>query len=738
MKLTSKRVVAQTVTGIVITMVMLGWQFLPLGPISEVLNRLDGIIYDLRLKELPPWPESIANIQIVDIDENSLHAIGRMPWPRAKFAQLTQKLTDMGAVTIAFDILFTEPEVNPAERVIAHLAKTSDKNAVRAIAAELDGDGMLASSFMTNEVVLANLFHHESNIQKGALKPSPVVQKLTTTRDSLYRFSGYSANTDKLARFATGQGFVNVVPDIDGFVRRSPLVIVNGENIYPSLALDTFRVYSLIDEITLEWHSEQKAFLSGINIGQSKIPTDNKGNLLIPFRESAFHYPYTSAAEVMMGKVADDRFDNAVVFVGTSATGLADLKATPVGINYPGVEIHATIFDALLMPTYLPSRPDWWKGAVLIKIIVIALTLLLFLPRLGAITSEIFVASLLLVVVGSNFFAWQQYAVDLPLMSSALLTIVLAGYFIGYGYLSENNRRKQVKKAFERYVSPEHIDEMLEQPSSLNLVGQKKQLTVMFSDIRDFTAISESLTPEQLSSWLNAVFSPLTRDIFSQQGTIDKYVGDMVMAFWGAPLEVKNQASNAVTAAIRMQESIDSLNAVFRQNNLPCVEVGIGINTGMMNVGDMGSNYRLSYTVLGDAVNLGSRIESLTKFYGVNILLSEFTRMAMIEESESNWSTEDFIVVDKVSVKGRVEPVVLYVPILPNVSTDEREQCQIFNEAMQAYFERQFKQANAKLQAINKGFRHQTLKAIYRQRVKAYLAEVPSDGWDGVFIHKQK
>ena len=738
MKQKSKRLIHQRLAGAVVTFLLMIWQFFPLQPLSHTLERLDGIIYDYRLNILPPWPESVTNIQIVDIDERSLHIHGRMPWPRKQFAELVKKLTDLGAITIAFDILFTEPEINPAESVLALLSDADSKSSVEIIAEQLDGDRHFATSFAENEVVLATLFHHDVDIRKGMMKSSTIVGSVANKSHKLHRFSGYSANTELIANPAVGQGFVNVVPDVDGFIRRAPLVVVNQGVAYPSLALEAFRSYSLADEVTLEWQQPEQSNMAAVHIGKSRIPTDNHGQLLIPFRSVPFYYSYTSAADILAGKIGDSRFNNAVVFVGTSAIGLADLRTTPVSINFPGVEIHATIFDALMSPESLPYRPDWWQGAVFVFLLFYALILTLILPRLGAISGELFALSILVLATGSNFLLWRWQAIDLPLTSILVLIFSLSGYFISYGYLSENKRRKQVKAVFDRYVSPAHIDEMLEQPQEMNLKGQKKFLTVLYADIRDFTKLSESLTPEQLSTWLNRVFSPLTSDIFTHKGTIDKYVGDMVMAFWGAPLSDERQASHAVATAFAMQASIEKLNKAFSAEGLPLVRIGIGINSGMMNVGDMGSEYRLSYTVLGDAVNLGSRIESLTKYYGVCLLMSEFTKNAAIKEPQSNWKEQDFLLIDKVNVKGKTVPITLYSPI-PAVEGDLfKQQCYLFEQALALYFQTEFAQAKAYLNKLDESFVYKRLLALYLQRIETLIDKPLPIDWNGVYSHKQK
>ena len=739
MILTNKHYFSQVAIGLVITLAVLTLQFAPVSYLSKVVNRLDGILYDLKLSYLAPWSASETNIHIIDIDEQSLQTIGRMPWPRSQFAALTEKLTELGAITIAFDILFTEPEINPANKVLSKLVDPQSINQVKAIAQTLDGDYWFAQAMQQNEVILATLFHQQKNIQKGHLATAKLNNLGDNSHHHLHTFAGYSANTEKLAKQAISQGFVNAVFDDDGFIRRSPLVIEHNGNIYPSLALAAFQSYTLADNIELHWQQQQQqAFLTAVKIGHAVIPTDNKGQLLLPFRKSAYYYPYTSAADILMNKITDDRFENAVVFIGTSATGLADLRTTPVSLTFPGVEIHATLFDALMSPETQPYRPDWWQAAVAILLIFCGLFFALLLPKLSPRATEVIALLTFIFVVCSNLVLWQKSYIDLPLTSLILLIMALSTYYISYGFIKESSRRKQVKAIFEQYVPPAHINEILEQPDSANLIGKKKNLTVLFSDIRSFTTIAEQLPPEQLSLWLNQFFSAITRNIFQHQGTIDKYVGDMVMAFWGAPLNDEQQATHSVKSAFAMLSTVEQLKTVYQDKGWPTVQIGIGINSGEMNVGDMGSRYRLNYTVLGDAVNLGSRLESLTKYYNLALLIGEQTKRCIADESPMWFSELALLTVDKVNVKGKSQPVTIYSPIAAQATDEQINQCQQFNKMINHYFCREFKLAQQVLTAISHDFFNAKLLSIYQQRISEMLANPPNDDWQGVVIHQEK
>lgn len=712
-------------------LVFFGWQF---GIQSKALNRLDGIAYDTKLAVLPPLPASQTNIQIVDIDEQTLLEIQRMPWSRNRYAELTTALSDMGAILLVYDILFSEPQPNPAEPVLASLGEVDNE-----LLAAFDYDAIFAQSMQNKEVVLGTLLHHQSTLKKGIASkgaivegPSGTVPSLNAkTNDQVTHYAGYAGVIEPLATQALGLGFMNSVEDDDGFVRRAALIAKVEDQYFPSLALEAFRTYSLVDELTPIWEQQDnQRFLAGILIGASLIPTDNHGRILIPFKGSAKTYPYTSAADILQGKVDPARFAEAVVFIGTSASGLADLRVTPVAVNMPGVEIHATLFEAMLTPEHLIYLPDWWQGAVALKLLLIAVFMVAIMPRLGPFTSTCFALATLSAIVLFNLYLWRVHYIDLPIFTALLLSVVLAVYFITVGFFAEARKRKHVKAIFDQYVPPAHIDRLLDPSNAVSLDGEKKQLSVMFSDIRSFTTISESMSAQDLKRWLNQFFSPITKVIFDNDGTIDKYVGDMVMAFWGAPLHDPQHANNSIHSAFKMLDVLDQLNREFAKLRLPIANIGIGINTGEMNVGDMGSDYRRSYTVIGDAVNLGSRLEGLTKFYGLTILVSEFT--------QAEASDFTFLLIDKVKVKGKLKPVTIYSPLPHLVPADVRRIDEVYSKAIDAFFARKFNHAYSLFESIIETFRYPVLVKLYIERSLHYIDNPPPDDWDGSYTHTSK
>lgn len=724
---------------LLLVVAVLLFQFLAVSVFQLPRERLDGLIYDIKIKHLPPWSESVTNIQIVDIDEYSLATVGRMPWPRDIFAQLTHKLTELGAIVITYDVLFSEPQINPAISILSQLEHltTLKKEQREALITQFDYDQQFASIMATNEVVLSVLLHQDNDTQTkmplrvGAISNLGLTQNQSGLIVDIPQYTGYAGVLQPFGEVIAGQGFLNSFEDADGFVRRVALLAQLDGQLYPSLALETFRVYSLIDKVDPVWQTHQnKAYLRGLNIGNTWVATDNEGKIFVPYRGKPRTYSYTSAADIIRGEIRDKRFEQAVVFVGTSATGLADLRATPVALGFPGVEIQATVFDALIAPQIIPYRPDWWAEAMLLQLLLVGLLCIIFLSQRSPLLTGLFSILITTSIISINLILWYQFYIYLPLFSVLLLILMLTVFYISRGFFQENKKRRQVKAIFDQYVPPAHIDRILLDPASVTLDGEKKELSVMFSDIRGFTSISETMTAGELKQWLNQFFSPITRSILQADGTIDKYVGDMVMAFWGAPLDEPKHANKAVKAAFSMLQQLDELNRLFKQQHKPEAQIGIGINSGEMNVGDMGSDFRRSYTVIGDAVNLGSRLEGLTKFYGVDILVSESTRLQAQDFS--------YLLIDKVKVKGKAEPVTIYAPLAASLSKETQNACEQFNRILTYYFTRQFSEALAELGKLNPAFNNQHLVELYKQRFEYFLQHPPSDNWDGSFIHTSK
>lgn len=701
------------------------------------LNRLDYLWYDLRFNWSLQWqPKQIGEqpIAIIDIDEQALAEQGRWPWSRHKLAELVTTLSEYGAVVVAFDVVFSEPERNPVDEVQQRIAIDGEVWKVPSgWYRQVDGDSQLAQELPSTDVVLGFFFLDEGSVTVGQL-PAPAYRLNNSQRQSLVMITkpGYAANLPLLQQAAQGGGFVTTFADADGAVRRSPLTIRYGNNVYPSLSLATVMTYLFDNELMLETAQVgQVEVLRRIGLAEQMARTDGSGRVIVPYRGGKKTFPYFSATDVLNGRIDNDALEGAIVLIGTSAIGLADLRTTPVGTQYPGVEVHANIIDAMLNDGF-PYRPEWEAGATLTQLVLIGAILSLWLPRLGPILAILVSGTTMLLAVTGNFYLWNKLNLDLPLAAIILLVVILTMLNLGYGFLRENASRRLLKGMFDQYVPPAHIDRMMSDPSAYQFEGEQKELTVLFSDIRSFTNISETLSAAELKAFLNSYFTPITKIIFDNEGTIDKYVGDMVMAFWGAPVDDERHAYHAVLTALKMQQMTQKLRDEFSEKGWPAVEIGVGLNTGPMNVGDMGSSYRRAYTVLGDSVNLGSRLESITKFYGAKILIGEHTQ-ALAPEFIYRY-------VDRIQVKGKNEPVRVYEPLClqKELTAELSAELTQYEAAHQLYMEQQWDAAAAAFAELIHGYPQQKLYQVYKDRIADLRQENLSQDWDGVFRHTQK
>lgn len=754
----------QNLSSIIVGLILTAFAISLVTPSSPYLKnsieRVEGIIYDQRLNaSLPEVPRTTDfNIFIVDIDEKSLEEIGQFPWTRTVVKDLVSKLADAGVVVIGFDITFSEPEINPIDKVLnSELSKQlyqDNESTFTALKQELDADQQLASVLGDTDVVLGILFQDDENVQVGKLKKSTVKlldPNITADNLTIGRFKGQLSNVDTIQEAAIGQGFFNSAPDPDGYIRRAYTVLEHEGNLYSSLALEAAKLYSLADHIELEtepWGKGRHS-ITAIRFGKTRIPTDEFGRVLIPYRGGQKSFPYISATDIIHQRIDPEILENGIALVGTSAVGLSDLRATPVGLQYPGVEVHANVLEGILQAANVSMqdqssineeeleqelfsyRPDYWQAATYLQIIVFGLFLTLLLPALGPMVMAFVGLISILIVIGFNLYMWSV-KVELPLIQPLALVFTITIYNLARGFFAENSNRQQIKSMFDQYVPPAHIDKMLTDPSSVSLEGERKEMSVLFSDIRSFTSISEKLSANELKDMLNEYFSPITKSIFEHQGTIDKYVGDMVMAFWGAPLDDPDHAEHAVIGGFDMLKITRDLRSEFVKRNWPEIHVGIGINTGDMNVGDMGSEYRRSYTVLGDAVNLGSRLESLTKFYGLEYLVSEFTK--------AQCSNIAFRPVDKVKVKGKDESVAIFEPVCKNadLDIDMKEELELLENAYKDYLTQQWQGAIDKYKQLLKIQPDKKLYQLYLERID-HLKDIDLEAdWDGSFTHTSK
>ncbi|MFY0640415.1 MAG: adenylate/guanylate cyclase domain-containing protein [Bermanella sp.] len=714
------------------------WAALNQGTSATFFTRIEYLLYDVRFNLFLPitkQEQSDHKIAIVDIDENSIINEGRFPWSRQKVATLIEKLGEAGALVIAFDVVFSEKETNPVERIShavpAELFNKLPSEQWQSISDMADADEVMAKTIAQHDVVLGFFFQDQQEYQNGQLPPAVFeVPQAWQEKLVITERPGYTANITSLQSQAGGGGFVTMFPDFDGTVRRAPLLIRHGDQLYPSLALSAAMRYLFID--TLEPQVvEVGDVLAMTQVAVSEYPalTSPAGFVTVPYQGPAFSFPYYSATDVLRDKLDSGELDGSIVFIGTSAIGLADLRSTPMGPQYPGVEVHANILQALLSGGF-PYKPEWQAGASFLQLVLIAIFMIVILPMLGPMVMLVGGSLIIVLVIMFNGYLWTL-GLDLPMAGALLLTVFLTATFITDGFLKENASKKMLKGMFDQYVPPAHIDKMMADPDSYSFSGESKELTVLFSDIRSFTNISETLSAQELKHMLNSYFTPITKEIFDRNGTIDKYVGDMVMAFWGAPIDDKNHRGNAVLAALNMQRITEELKVVFKQEGLPEVNIGVGVNTGLMNVGDMGSSYRRSYTVLGDAVNLGSRLESITKFYGAKILIGEDTFDHI----------EGFVCrfMDRIQVKGKEEAIRVYEPIglEGEVGQSILDEIKQYDAAYELYLKQDWDNAEASFAEL---FKRNPLKLyeVYIERIADLKHQTLPSEWDGTFRHTSK
>lgn len=724
------------IAGLCLLAITLWLELTDFRPIVHVIDRLESLAYDLQIqtRRLAHASPTDTPVVIVDIDDKSIAKEGRWPWPRAKLATLINQLKSAGAAVVAFDVIFPESESNPANTVLdllknRRLLTPGTDQALKQAMPLLDNDAQFASGLASMDTILGISFLPR-NTTEGFLPPSLLALPASEQLTGVPTLPGYLANIAVLQKAAKSAGFINMFPDDDGIVRRTPLLIRYGTELYPSLALEAVRVY-LLSQLKLKianYYNESR--LEGIWLGNHLIPTDDKAEVMIPFQGGSFYFPYYPASDVIHGQIPAENFTGKIVFVGTSATSLADLRATAVQSIYPGVEIHATVAYGILNNAF-SSRPSWALGAEVTLTMLSGLLCIFLFPMVG----PRLLASLIVIIPATFFLLnnllWKQTGTLLSFFIPASFAFLLGVINLLYGYFFETRTREKLRAMFGQYVPETHITEMLSRPEQYTLYGEDREMTVLFADIRDFTHISEGLTADQLKEMLNLFLTLMTEVIFRHGGTIDKYIGDMIMAFWGAPLKDPAHAEHALQAALEMQEALQAFND-SRQDKWPEIKIGIGLNSGIMSVGDMGSQYRRNYTVIGDAVNLGSRAEGLTKFYGVNIIATSHTI--------ANQNAFVFRHLDRVKVKGKETSIDIHEPLcLASLLTDSlRIELDHYHAALELYFSGKWEAAHAEFKILCEKHPHTRLYHLYLQRTENYLETPPPDNWNGVYVHTSK
>ncbi len=735
-----KKLAIRFVLGAALLLVFLGhtadkWQI-------PFVSLVDYYLYDVRLR-LAAHNDVDPRIVIVDIDEKSLAEVGRWPWGRDKVADLVRQLTDRYKVpVVGFDVVFAEPDHSSGLPVLEQLAKKQlrdnkeYKAELQALRGQLDYDARFVEILKTRPVVLGYYFSNQIEARKTGTLPPPSFSPETFAgrENGFIQYDGYGSNLAMFQQVAMASGHFNPDFDADGISRRVPMLAVHGGNYYESLSLATLRVLFnnapirpgfAGDKSGMEWLD----ILVGRNVLQ--IPVDRLATTLVPFRGGERSFPYVSAVDVLRGTVSDDVLAKKIVLVGTTAPGLMDLRATPFGANYPGVEMHANMVAGALDGN-LKYVPPWADESVLLQMLLIGGALVFLLPIVSPLRATLLAIGALVLVAAGNVLLWRYANWVLPLAGSLILILLLYGLDAAWGYFFESRTKRQLAGLFGQYVPPELVDEMARDPENYSMEGKKETLTVLFSDVRSFTTISEGLDSKELTQLMNAYLGEMTQVIRRHRGTLDKYIGDAIMAFWGAPVQDAEHARQAVLAALAMQKALRTLDEPFKARGWPELHIGVGINTGTMTVGDMGSPVRQAYTVMGDAVNLASRLESLTKQYGVGIMVGETTQAAV----------QDVVYreLDRVRVKGKDKPVAIFEPmgLASEVAAAMLEELQLWQHALASYRAQQWEAAEADLANLSQRAPECRLYGLYLERIAHYRSQPPGEQWDGVTTFETK
>ena len=721
------------------------------GHVAELYNiglitRLDAIIYDTRLALTMPGGVD-QRVVILDIDERSLDkkALGHWPWRRDKISELLRKLFDeYGIAIVGFDVVFAEPDESSGLPVLEKLAKSRLKDvgpfqsALKDLRPQLDYDGIMAQTIKGRPVVLGYYFNSDENaVQSGAI-PKPVLAEGAFEGRNI-RFTtwrGFGGNLPEFQVNAANAGHFNPLVDADGVSRRVPMLAEYNGAYYEALSLAMVRVLAGYPKVEPGFASEQfssKSYsgLEWIKAGPVTIPVDDTVSALIPYRGKRGSFKYISLADVYFDKLPKDEIRGKIALIGTTAPGLLDLRSTPVGSVFPGVEIHANMIASMLDNDF-KQKPAYMLGAEVVLLLIGGIALSMLVPLLSPLKATLVSLLAIVLITGLNVIVWTKGGMILPLASSLLMIGALFAFNMSWGYFIESRSKRQFTELFGQYVPPELVDKMAADPEKYSMEGKSEELTVLFSDIVGFTSISESLEPKELSQFINEYLTSMSMVIRNNRGTLDKYIGDAIMAFWGAPVEDPEHARQGVISAMAMQTELDKLRAQMLARGWPDIRIGVGVNSGNMRVGDMGSKLRKAYTVMGDAVNLSSRLEGLTRVYGVGILVGPNTRQLVKDVV--------FREVDRVKVKGKDEPVDIFEPIGMEGQVDQKvmDEIKLWHKALRAYRAQKWDEAEMDLFNVQRMSPECKLYQLYFERIKECRADPPSTDWDGVTTFKTK
>jgi adenylate cyclase len=726
--------------------------YLP-ATVGDRIDQVDQAIYDTRMKVTPPVLDP--RIAIISIDDRSLAEVGRWPWNRDVIARMVDQLFDKYKIkALGFDVIFSEPDNTSGYATLAALAQNELRGVpqlddrLRVLKPSLDYDARLARALRDRPVVLG--YFLSDNLKKGILPPPAfTLGDLNGYAVDALAAKAYEGNLPELQQAARGGGYFNADFDADGLLRSSPLSMRVGDAYYESLALATARVALgatrvqpvLLQADVINSAEDLRSYgvLAALKLdgpsGETVIPVEHNLAARIQYRgpggPQGGAYRYFSASDILKGKVKAGELEGRIVLVGTTAPGLNDMRATPVKADYPGVEVHANLIASILDNDF-KQQPDFAVAIDLMQVLLVGVVLTIALSALSPLWSIFVSFGTGVAAIAFNSWMYQSHHYVLPVATALLLILCLFIFNVAWGYLFEYRKGRAIVNLFGEYVAPELVAEMAKDPESYSMEGELRELTILFSDVRGFTTISEGLEPNALREYVNRYLTAMSEDIRGNRGTLDKYIGDAVMAFWGAPISLPNHASLAVKTALQMQATANRLNLDFMARGWPPLKIGIGLNTGEVRVGDMGSAVRRAYTVMGDPVNLASRLEGITKTYGAGIVVGQATREAAPEFLYRE--------LDLVKVKGKNEPVPIFEPLGLAGQVDEsiRTAVETWHAALGLMRAQQWDAAQQAIEKLAAAHPLDGLYPLYLGRIAHYRQHPPGEEWDTVTVFDTK
>ncbi len=709
------------------------------------LQQLRNLTFDSYQRLKPRAYDPASPVVIAAIDEKSLDKFGQWPWSRTILARIADRLTELGAAAVAFDVLFSEPDRTSPAAVAANLPADPKYQSVRAQLATLpDPDAEFAAALARSPSVMAFAYSDDAALSADPSIEFPYGFSIIGTAGESYvagKVQGAHYAILPLPAFmqaAHGMGEVHAGdPDPDGVIRRVPLAVAVGDRLYPTLAGDALRVG--IGGQTAQVRLTKDGFIDKMRIGEAIIPVNDRGELLL-YDTGLVADRYLSLADLFDAGFDASRIAAHLVLIGATVEGLKDIRATPLAPVMPGVEIHAQILEQILGGIFL-TRPYNADYVEMVYLGCFGLVLMGFLYRRSAITGTIVLIAAVAVTIGASWWAFTEKGYLFDPIYPGLAAVAMFGTGTLVNYLRVEREKRNVRIAMGRYLSPILADQVSQNPEQLKLGGELRELTLMFTDIRGFTHISESLDPQALTQLMNSFLTPMTRVIQDREGFIDKYIGDCIMAFWNAPIDVPSHAQKSILAAYDMRAELKRVNAALKENaarnDWPEVElkVGIGLNSGICCVGNMGSEQRLEYSVLGDTVNIASRLESLSPAYGVDLVIGE--------ETASGASEFALLELDRVRVKGRILPIRIFTGLGDRgvAATPEFLRLREAQDRLLAHYRaKEWDQAEATIaecRALAPELLH-GLYELYARRIAEYRVSPPPANWDGVYEAKTK